>query len=181
VDAFLRSRGLFLAVALLSFSAACAAKGGAPVGVSDAPHGRGGGGGAIDGGLVDGAASLPSSYRSTFEKLNRARIVSRGHTDQRWEIDVWANEAAKRALVSRARGAEVGAIAVAEHYERREGSSPGPVMVMEKRAPGYAPEHGDWRYVVVGSRGQLVRDGSIEQCWGCHDDAPQDGFFAIVE
>lgn len=176
MDALIRGRRLFLAAAI---AAGCAAKSNAPVGISDAPRGSRGGGGGTDGGLVDGAGSLPTSYRSAFTKVTTARIVSSGHTSQRWDIDVFANDAARRALASRAREAEVGAIAVAEHYERREGSPPGPIMVMEKRAPGYAPDHGDWRYVVVGSQGQLVRDGSIEQCWGCHDDAPQDGFFAI--
>jgi len=54
-------------------------------------------------------------------------------------------------------------------------------MVMEKRAKGYAPDHGDWRWTVVGAGGQLVKDGIVESCVGCHDDAPMDGMFPIVE
>jgi hypothetical protein len=54
-------------------------------------------------------------------------------------------------------------------------------MVMEKRAKGYAPEHGDWRWTVVGAGGQLVKDGIVESCVGCHDDAPMDGMFPIVD
>ena len=86
-----------------------------------------------------------------------------------------------------------GAIVVQEHYELRGGDGPlaegageaekpaGPIMVMEKKPAGYASDHGDWRWAVVGSQGQLVRDGVIESCAGCHDDAPMDGLFPIVE
>lgn len=166
---------------MAAFVVACVPKKGDPVGLSDAPRGSRGSAGLGDAGLVDGAGSLPPSYRTTFTKVNRARIVSRGHTADRWEIDVYVNEAAAQALATRARAADVGATAVVEHFERREGAPPGPIMVMEKKPAGYAPEHGDWRYAIVGSQGQLVGDGSIEQCWGCHDDAPQDGFFPVVE
>ena len=46
---------------------------------------------------------------------------------------------------------------------------------------GFAPEHGDWRYTVVGSAGQLVKDGVVDSCAGCHDDAPTDGLFPILD
>lgn len=179
MDTLLRSGRLLLIV--LAGAVACAPKAGAPVGTSDAPRGRGSGKVSADGGVIDGAASLPGSYKTTFTKANKSRLVSKGHTSERWEIDVYLNEPAQKALASRAREAEVGAIAVVEHFERKEGGAQGPVMVMEKKEKGFAPEHGDWRYAIVGSRGQLVGDGSIEQCWGCHDDAPQDGLFPLPE
>lgn len=134
---------------------------------------------------VDGAVALPGDYHSTFVKVNKTRFVSQGHASGRWEVDVWANEAANKALASRSREVPPGAIVVQEHYERSaiepDGTTTGPIMVMEKRPPGFSTEHGDWRYAVVGSRGQLVRDGTIEQCAGCHDDAPMDGLFPILE
>jgi hypothetical protein len=130
--------------------------------------------------MRDGAGSLPPDYRSTFTKVNKARFVSSGHAAGRWDVDVWANEPAQKALASGAREVAVGAIVVQEHYEKNSGLA-GPVMVMEKRAKGYAPEHGDWRWAVVGSQGQLVRDGVVESCAGCHDDAPMDGLFPVVE
>jgi hypothetical protein len=52
---------------------------------------------------------------------------------------------------------------------------------MEKKEKGYATEHGDWRWAVVGSQGQLVKDGVVDACAGCHDDAPMDGLFPVVE
>lgn len=131
--------------------------------------------------FVDGTGSLPADYRSTFTKVNRARMVSQGHAAGRWEVDVWANDAGAKALASRARMVPVGAVLVEEHFERGEGKAKGPIMVMEKRSPGFSKEHGDWRWAVVGSQGQLVKDGVIESCAGCHDDAPMDGLFPIVE
>jgi hypothetical protein len=113
-----------------------------------------------DGGPLDGAPALPADYHSNFTK---------------------PNEPAMRALTTRTRDVAVGAIIVEEHFEKSSGGGSGPVMVMEKRAKGFSSEHGDWRYTVVGSSGQLVKDGVVESCAGCHDDAPMDGFFPIVD
>jgi len=187
VDALLRSRRpLLIAAAAALFAVACwGQSNGTAVGVSDKPSG---GRGAADAGAaapVDGASALPSSYKTTFAKVNKARFVSTGHATGRWEVDIWANEIAQKALASRAREVPVGAIVVEEHFERSQSAAPekarGPVMVMEKRPPGFSKEHGDWRWAVVGSQGQLVKDGTIESCAGCHDDAPMDGLFPIVD
>lgn len=185
MDALVRRRRALLTATLSASSAllalACAGRGaGAPVGASDKARG---GPGARDGGadaFVDGTSALPADYRTTFVKVNQARFVSQGHAAGRWDVDVWANELAQRALAVRAREVPVGAIVVAEHFERGDGRA-GPIMVMEKRASGFAKEHGDYRFAVIGSRGQLVKDGVIESCAGCHDDAPMDGLFPIVD
>jgi hypothetical protein len=112
--------------------------------------------------------------------MNKARFVSQGHAAGRWEVDVYANEAAQKALATRAREVPAGAVVVEEHFERTDKAA-GPVMVMEKKEKGYATEHGDWRWAVVGSQGQLVKDGVVDACAGCHDDAPMDGLFPVVE
>jgi hypothetical protein len=133
-----------------------------------------------DAGAVDGASALPGDYQKTFTKLNDVRFVSKGHATGRWDVDVYANALGAEALAKQAREAPVGAIVVQEHFEKSGSRGPGPVMVMEKRAKGYAPTHGDWRWTVVGAGGQLVRDGVVESCAGCHDDAaPMDGLFPI--
>lgn len=188
MDALVRRRRALLTVAqsaIAGFLAvACAGRGdaGGAVGVSEKAAGgrqaRDAGGPA----QLDGALVLPKDYRSTFAKVNKTRFVSQGHASGRWEVDVWANEIAQQALATRAREVPPGAIVVQEHYERTsDKNSAGPIMVMEKKPPGFSNEHGDWRWAVVGSQGQLVRDGVIEQCAGCHDDAPMDGLFPIVE
>ena len=135
-----------------------------------------------DAGGRDGAAALPADYRTSFTKLNRSRFVSSGHAHGRWDVDVYANEAAQKAIASRSRDVPVGAIVVQEHFEKTPSAAgnTGPVMVMEKRPKGFAPDHGDWRYAVVGSAGQLVKDGVVDSCAGCHDDAPMDGLFPIA-
>ena len=137
-------------------------------------------GGTADGGVREGASALPAGYRTTFKKLNADRFLSRGHASGRWEVDVYANDSAVKALETRARDVPAGAIVVEEHFERTD-RAVGPIMVMEKRAPGFAKDHGDWRWAVVGSQGQLVKDGVIDSCAGCHDDAPMDGLFPIVD
>ena len=123
---------------------------------------------------------MPADYRTKFAKLNPARFVSSGHAAGRWDVEVYANDPAQKAIAARSRDVPVGAIVVQEHFEKSGAGGPGPIMVMEKRAKGYSPEHGDWRYTVVGAGGQLVKDGPVEQCSGCHDDAPMDGLFPIV-
>lgn len=152
------------------------------VGVSDKPRTASGPAAVADAGARDGAA-LPNGYRASFLKVNRARYASQGHATGRWEADVYANDAGARALATRAREAPEGAMVVAEHFERATGTrgESGPVYLMEKRERGYAPDHGDWRYVVVGSKGQLVNEGVIGTCAGCHDGAPMDGLFPVLE
>ncbi len=155
-----------------------------PVGTSDRPAG-----GSTapkdtrDAGVHPGSVALPAEYKTAFVKLNKSRFVSQGHASGRWDVDVFANEAARKAIAARARDVPVGAVVVAEHYEKspQTTSNVGPIMMMEKRAKGFAPEHGDWRYAVVGSGGQLVRDGTIDSCAGCHDDAPMDGLFPLAD
>lgn len=184
MDTFVRRRRLLLTVALAtSFAAACVRGGGgsgAPIGTSDRLPPAGGTKDIKDAGVVDGAGSLPLGYRTTFTKVNKARFLSQGHAWGRWEVDVYANEVAQKALASRAREVPAGAVLVEEHFEKTDKAA-GPVMVMEKKEKGYAPEHGDWRWATVGSRGQLVNDGVVESCAGCHDDAPMDGLFPILD
>lgn len=125
---------------------------------------------------MPGGVALPPNYKTTFTKLTKDRMVSQGHATGRWDVDIYANESAAKALSTRSHEVPVGAIVVEEHYERA-GATRGPIMVMEKRPAGFAKDHGDWRWAVVGSQGQLVKDGVIDSCAGCHDDAPMDGLF----
>jgi hypothetical protein len=180
---FVSASAVLAASALSACGGEGAGAGRGAVGVSDKPRPVTSGPLALDAGARDGSAALPASYRETFAKVNRARASSQGHATGRWDLDVYANDAGVQALATRAREAPVGARVVAEHYERAAGmrDRAGPVYVMEKRERGFSPDHGDWRYVVVGSQGQLVNDGVIASCAGCHDGAPMDGLFPILE
>ena len=96
-----------------------------------------------------------------------------GHASGRWEYTLSANDAGRAILDGKVKEASAGAKIVMDHFERSSGEK-GPTMAMEKREKGFDPDHGDWRWIIVGTNGNLVFDGKTERCWGCHDDAPKD-------
>lgn len=158
-------------------SVACAAKKpDAMVGTSDPRVGPR----PVDAGVEAGPSVSPelASYKTTMQKLTAARVPSVGHASGRWDIDVWCNESGCDALTKGVAPKEGAAFAV-EHTERAATPIPGPVYFMEKKAPGYAPTHGDFRYVVVGARGGLVFDGPGGMCAECHDEAPRERLFPV--
>ncbi len=162
---------------VLTALAACAGASSEPVGVSNRTAG-----GAREKPIADAGADasglVPADYKTSFKKINHSRFVSVGHASGRWDVDVYANELGARAIETRAKDAPVGAVIVQEHYERSEGTSAGPVMVMEKKAKGFAADHGDWRYASVGASGAPARDTTA--CAQCHDEAPTDGLFPVL-
>lgn len=100
-------------------------------------------------------------------------------------VHVYVNELGAEAYLD---GADipVGTVVVKTSVENVDGQPSdieGPIFVMEKRAPGYAPDHGDWWYALhwanpppeearklggpVYWRGRSPR---VAYCWGCHDD-----------
>ena len=124
--------------------------------------------------------ALPADFRLTMKKLNRERFMSRGHLYDRFEVDVYANDEAVEAAGSSATPFSAGAIFVKEHFEpKSKGAKRGPLMMMEKRAPGFDPDRGDWRYVVVSAEGAVEADGALEACARCHGEAPRDHVFRI--
>ena len=125
-------------------------------------------------------AGVPADYEATFTKVNAARFVSSGHADGRWDVDVYVNDLGKAPFLSDRGIVPVGTKVLKIHFER-PGAKRGPVMMMEKREAGFDPEHGDWRYVVVSSTGEVVKDGPAGVCAGCHDDAPHDHLFRVRE
>ena len=121
---------------------------------------------------------LPLDFRTSMTKVNPSRFLSRGHAGGRWDVDVYADPAGAEALRGEKWPVSVGARFVEEHFERSDGGA-GPVMMIEKRPPGYDPARGDWRYVAVGSHGDVVKDGIVESCAGCHGEAPGDHVFRV--
>ena len=118
------------------------------------------------------ASAAPADLRSGVVALP-GKPPSLGHASGRWDYTLSANEDGRAILEGKVREAKVGAKLVMDHFERSTGEK-GPTMAMEKREKGFDPEHGDWRWIVVGTSGALVFDGKTERCWGCHDDAPKD-------
>jgi hypothetical protein len=177
-----RSGACLWCAAALGVLAACAGR--APlVGVSGGAHREADAGAAQDEAGIDRGAAIPPDFRESMTKVNHARLVSNGHAAGRFEVDVYANELGKEALAKEHGEVPAGARFVEEHFERA-GASAGKtaaIMMLEKRERGFDAARGDWRYVVVGSTGELVKEGVIESCAGCHGDAPHDHLFRVVE
>jgi hypothetical protein len=126
--------------------------------------------------------AIPADFRARFTKLSRTRFMSQGHLIERFWVEVYANDAGRAAYESKSATAAPGAMIVAEEWEHRvDGERHGPVLMMEKRDKGFDPEHGDWRYVVVEASGKVSGDGKLDGCYRCHDDAPHDHLFTIIE
>ena len=180
----MRGSRVLWAFACASVLAACA--GGAPMvgsssnGIRD--KGDGGASTSSDGGFAR-SASIPADFRETMTKLNHARFVSTGHAAGRFDVDVYANDAGASVFTSDHADVPIGARFVEEHFERA-GATAGKtaaIMMIEKRDPTFDPPHGNWSYVVLGSSGELVKEGALESCAGCHGDAPHDHLFRLIE
>jgi hypothetical protein len=86
---------------------------------------------------------------ASYRKLTDRPFLSTVHGD-RW-VDVYVNEVGADAYLTDGAEIPVGTIVVKTSFEAEAGAPSdiaGPIFVMEKRAPGYAPEHGDWFYAI---------------------------------
>lgn len=79
----------------------------------------------------------------TYTKVNKARFVSETHGGRM--VDTYVNPTGLDAFKA---GGElpVGAIVVKTSFDKQGGA--GPIFVMEKRAAGFNPEHGDWWFAI---------------------------------
>jgi len=116
-----------------------------------------------------------------YRKVSPAPFRSLAHGD-RW-VEVYVNAIGADAYVSTG-AIPVGTVVVKTSWQNeggRPGPAPGPMFVMEKRAPGYDPEHGDWFYAIHWARpvGRFAKAGPIywrgrsprvAYCYdGCHE------------
>jgi hypothetical protein len=118
-----------------------------------------------------------------FRRVTSLPYLSTVHGG-RW-VHVFVNEVGANAYVGGA-AIPVGTVVVKASWESDAAGQPssvaGPLFVMEKRAPGYAPEHGDWWYAIHWAEptptqrarlgGPIYWRGSspkVEYCTDCHD------------
>ncbi len=134
---------------------------------------------AADAGVTPTPPAIPSDFRTSFTKANRARFMSRGHLEDRFAVDVYVNAAAARVWRSDTSAILPGAMLVKEQFDPSPADRPAGILAMEKREPGYDPENGDWRWIVVGAKGDVVKDGKIEQCSSCHRESKHDFVFDV--
>jgi hypothetical protein len=127
---------------------------------------------------------LATNFRATFVKVNRQRFASRGHSNERFDVDIFVNPEGQEAYNASTGDVPVGTTLVKEQFERNAsgsatGERPASIMVMTKREAGYDPAHGDWRWTALNSRGEVVADGKLDRCTQCHKDAPHDYIFRV--
>jgi hypothetical protein len=193
MDAFVRGRRFFLigspmkrvSCALLVALSACGApsKNGPAVGESTANDLRGPTP-AASAAPVHRSNAIPADYKTTMQRVGTGRFFSRGHAAGRFDAELYANDSA-RASFGIANGEfQIGARFVEAHFEKSSGAMPtaeasGPLFMMEKMPKGFDAENGDWKFVALSSTGELVAQGKIESCVGCHDDAAHDHVFPV--
>jgi hypothetical protein len=68
----------------------------------------------------------------------------------------------------------VGTIIVKEAYTNKNGKKGDltSLTVMIKRGTGYDIEHGNWEYMMVTPKDEVMAQGRIEMCIGCHAATP---------
>ncbi len=123
-----------------------------------------------------------------MQRVGSGRFFSRGHAAGRFDAELYATDSARTTFGVANAEFPVGARFVEAHFEKSSVSMPapasadqasGPLFMMEKMAKGFDADHGDWKFVALSSTGELVAQGKIESCVGCHDDAPHDHVFPV--
>ncbi|HWO26760.1 MAG TPA: cytochrome P460 family protein [Kofleriaceae bacterium] len=120
-----------------------------------------------------------ASYRRVTDEMFRSLVHG-----NRW-VHVYVNEIGADAYLDSA-DIPIGTIVVktsVQNVDGRPSDIEGPIFVMEKRAKGYAPEHGDWWYAIHWANppaaeaakfgGPIYWRGRSQRaayCWKCHDD-----------
>lgn len=132
--------------------------------------------------------AIPTDYKTTMQHVGSGRFFSRGHAAGRFDAELYANDSARTTFGVANGEFPVGARFVEAHFEKSSAAmpapptpdeAPGPLFMMEKMPKGFDADHGDWKFVALSSTGDLVAQGKIDSCVGCHDDAPHDHVFPV--
>jgi hypothetical protein len=135
---------------------------------------------AADVAVAAAAPAIPSDFRTTFTKANRARFMSRGHLDDRFAVDVYVNATAASVWRSDTATIPPGAMLVKEQFDRTvSGDRPAGIVAMEKRETGFDPDNGDWRWIAISAKGEIIKDGKIDRCSACHRESKHDFVFGV--
>jgi hypothetical protein len=121
-----------------------------------------------------GPLEVGADYRS-YRKLTPEPFLSRVHGN-RW-VEVWVSEAGADAYLDGG-AIPVGTVVVKASWSNEGGrpGAPGPIFVMRKEAPGYAPEHEDWYHAIHWAEPDegaplywRGRSPKVAYCYDCHD------------
>jgi hypothetical protein len=121
----------------------------------------------------------------TYKQMNSSPVMSKTHGGR--FVDTWVNEVGAAAYLADEGPIPVGTVVVKTSWEKgpddQPSTVPGPIFVMEKKEPGYAPDHGDWYYAIhwenpVGEQAAKLggpiywrgKSHKVDYCWKCHDN-----------
>ncbi len=114
----------------------------------------------------------PDYHRWT--RVTKGAIQGKGH-DGLW-VHLYMNPAGEAAFRGQRFPFPPGTVLVKESFESLRGrpAGPGPIFLMRKEPPGYAPEDGDWHWAMYGADRQLIVEGRgdrVRACVLCHQRA----------
>ena len=102
----------------------------------------------MDDGATFGPLEVGADYAS-YVKMNTAPVASETHGGRL--VDTYVNAVGAGAYLDPDAAIPVGTVIVKTSMEVRAGQvtgEAGPIFVMEKRAAGFDPDHGDWAYAI---------------------------------
>jgi hypothetical protein len=125
-----------------------------------------------DGGPPVEPSPVPADFRASWSKLG-ARFLSKGH-GQRFDAVLWVNDVAHGAWDELPAPLPEKSVIVEEATDvEARGDRAAGLLVMEKKPQG-------WRFLAVGSDGEVVDDDHGVRCLSCHRDAPADDVFVEI-
>jgi hypothetical protein len=80
----------------------------------------------------------------TYVKMNTSPVTSETHGGRL--VDTYVNRIGAAAYLDESAEIPIGTVLVKTSVE--PDGSPGPLFIMEKKPPGFAPEQGDWYYAI---------------------------------
>jgi hypothetical protein len=134
----------------------------------------------VDAPRTDPTASAPASSAATFsfgplEGLPVVATLRSGHPAGDFRAEVLASPGFAYGRAGRAAPAEGDLVVERLRPEGSDGVTL--TYVMRREPPGYFPSGGDFRYGVLGPRGEVLAEGKLPLCARCHAEAPRDFLF----
>ncbi|MBK9036505.1 MAG: cytochrome P460 family protein [Myxococcales bacterium] len=102
----------------------------------------------MDDGATFGPLAVGADY-AAYVHMNTAPVPSETHGGRL--VDTYVNAVGAAAYLDDEAEIPVGTVVVKTSVETKDGAATGeagPIFVMEKKAPGFDPEHGDWAYAI---------------------------------
>lgn len=96
-----------------------------------------------DDGATFGPLEIGADWK-TYVKMNTSPVTSETHGGRL--VDTYVNQLGAAAYLQDDAEIPLGTVLVKTSVE--PDGSPGPLFIMEKKSPGFAPEQGDWYYAI---------------------------------